>query len=53
MYPAEIVPNGIEPDHVSMVLEFLAEGVRQPREPRHAHAHGEVPALDVGRADVV
>ena len=34
-------------------LDFLAEGVGQPREPAHAHPHREVVPLDVRRADVL
>ena len=34
-------------------LDFLAEGVRQPRESPHRHSHREVLTLDVRRADVL
>lgn len=32
--PGEIVPNCVEGNHVAVVLELLAVGVRQPRERR-------------------
>ena len=52
MDPDEIVPEGIERDHVSVVFEFFAERVGQSGEPAHRHPHGEVRPLHVGRADV-
>ena len=38
---------------MNMVLELLAEGVGQPREPAVLHPDREVRALDIGRRDVV
>lgn len=48
-----VVPNGIDRDHVGMVLEFLRKGIREPREAPVVHPHGEVRPLAVGRADVL
>lgn len=36
-----------------MILQFLAERVRQAREPAHRHSYAEVRALHVRRADVL
>jgi hypothetical protein len=47
-----VVPNGIDRNHVSVVLEFLAERIRQPREAAIVHPHRQVRTLAVGRADV-
>jgi hypothetical protein len=47
-----VVPNGVDRDHVSMVLEFLGEGVRQAREAAVVHPHREVGTLGIGRGDV-
>ena len=35
-----------------VVVQLLAERIGEPGEAAHRHAHGEVLALDVGRADV-
>src|ERR1700730_15030215 len=40
-------------DCVSMVLDFLGKRVRQPSEPPHAHAHGQILPLNVARRDMV
>ena len=52
VHPAEIVPDRVKRDHVKVRFRFLAEPVRQPREPTHLHPHREVGAFNVGRADV-
>src|SRR4029079_17376329 len=44
---AEIVEHEIERNRVNVVVELLAESVREPGEPPHGHAHGEVLALDI------
>lgn len=49
----EVVPDGIERDHMGVVLEFLRKGVREPGEAAHLHSHREVLALGVGCADVL
>jgi hypothetical protein len=36
-----------------VVFEILREAIRKPREPAHRHAHGEVLAFHMGRADVL
>jgi hypothetical protein len=48
----EVVMHVVQADRVSVVLDFLAECIRQSREPPHAHSHGEVLALDVARRNV-
>jgi len=48
-----IVMHEIECQRVHVVLELLRKSVRQPSEPPHAHAHGEVLALHVRRADML
>ncbi len=40
-------------DRVHVILDLLTEPVREAREPLHAHPHGEVLPLDVGRAHVL
>ena len=42
---AEIVENEIQCKGMAVVLKLLAEGVREPREPPHAHSHGKVLSL--------
>lgn len=37
---------------MDVVLELLREGVNQPREASHYHAHREILALDVAGADM-
>ena len=48
----EIVEGEIERQGVDVVLEFLAEGVGEPREPAVLHPDREIGALDVGRGNV-
>jgi hypothetical protein len=43
----------VERNHVRVVFELLAERIRQPSEPPHAHPHREVRPLSIGRADVL
>lgn len=49
----EVVPDGVERDHVHVVLELLRERIRQPGEPPHLHPHGQVLALGVAGRDVL
>jgi hypothetical protein len=51
--PDEIVPNCIERDHVRVIFELLAEGIRKHSETAHRHPHRWVRPLDVTRADVL
>ena len=51
--PAEVVVHEVEGDRRDVVLQLLAEGVGQAREPPHAHPHGEVLPLHVARGDVL
>jgi len=51
--PAEVVMQEIKRNHVTVVLKFLAESVRQPREAPHRHTHREILALHERRADVL
>jgi hypothetical protein len=37
---------------VAVIIDALAECVREPSEPSHAHSHSQVVAFNVGRADV-
>lgn len=41
------MPDRIEGDHVTMILEFLAVRICQPCEPAHVHPEGKVAPLDV------
>src|SRR5688572_13377814 len=52
MLPAEVVVHEVERNRVGMVDKFLAERISKTGEPPHAHPHGEVLSLDVGRADL-
>src|SRR6266852_5531181 len=45
--PHEVVPDRIERDHVTVILELLGKGIRQAREPAHALPHGKVLTLHV------
>ena len=49
----EIVIHEVERQRVAVVLKLLRKGIRQPREPAHGHAHREVLALGIRRADVL
>ncbi len=53
MRPTEVVVREMDRHGCGMVLDLLREGVGQASEPTHAHPHGEVLALDVGRVDVL
>jgi hypothetical protein len=43
----------VERDGCGQILDLLGEGVRQPREPAHAHPHGQVLPLDEAGVDVL
>ena len=43
----EVVEHEMQRDRMAQVLNLLAEPVCQPREAAHAHAHGQVLALNV------
>ena len=43
--PAKVVVHEVERNR-PVILKFLAESVRQPREPPHAHPHRQIAALD-------
>ena len=49
MHPDEVVEHEVERQRVNVVLELLAEGVRQAREAAVLHADRKVRALNVGR----
>jgi hypothetical protein len=46
---AKVVEREVERQRVDMVVELLAERIREAGEAAHGHAHGEVLALDLGR----
>jgi len=52
MDPDEIVVREVKRDGRLEILDPLGKGIREPSEPAHRHAHREVLALDVARADV-
>ena len=51
--PNEVVPDCVQRDHVTVVLEFLRERIGEAREAAHVHPHREVRAFNVARVDVV
>ena len=53
MPSAKIVIGEVQRKRSFQVLPLLAEAVRQPCQPSHAHAHGEVLPFNVRRADFV
>ena len=52
MDSAEIVMKEIQRDLMTVILNLLAERIRQPGKPPHRHPHREVRPLVVGRTDV-
>jgi len=48
----EVMPDRVERDHVSVVLELLGECIREPSKAPHGHPHCEIVALYVGLAHV-
>src|ERR1700704_1161167 len=53
MRTTEVVVHVMEGHGSYKVLYLLGEGVCQSRKPPHAHPHGEVLALHIGRTDVL
>src|ERR1022692_2292406 len=52
MNAAKVVMHMKQRQHSDVIVELLAEGVRQPGEPPHVHPHVEILPLNVGRADM-
>ena len=50
---AEIVIHEVQRNSVAEVFHLFGKSIGQPGEPPHAHAHGEVLALDKARRDVL
>jgi len=53
MHATEVVPRVPEGDHVRVILQLLAERVRQPGETTHTHSHVEVLPFDVRGRNVL
>src|SRR5579864_2956495 len=52
MHSAKVVIHVVQRDHVTMVVDFLAESICEPSKPPHAHTHGEVLPFNIRRADM-
>ena len=52
MNPAEIVVREMQRTRGFQIRQFLAESIRQPREPANRHSHGEVLPFDKASRDV-
>lgn len=52
MNAAEVVIGKVESNGMAVVLYLLGESIGEPGKPPHRHAHGEVLAFDIGRANV-
>jgi len=52
MHANKVVVHLVERDGMNVILDSLAERIRQASEPPHLHAHGQVLALDVTRRNV-
>lgn len=52
MNPAEIVMHKMKGHLISVVLNFFAECICEPRESSDSHSHRKVLAFDVGRGNV-
>jgi hypothetical protein len=50
--PNEVVEHEIERQSLTVILDLLAESIRQPREALHLHPHSEVVPLGRRGADV-
>jgi len=48
----EVVPSRVQRDHVAVIVDFLAECIREPRKALHAHAHGQIVPLGVAGRDM-
>lgn len=53
MHAAKVVPHEVEREGRRVVLDFLAEGVRQAREAAHRHPHRQVLPINAVRADAL
>ena len=53
MLSHEVLPEGIEHDHVRVAFDLLAECVCEPGKPSHARPYGEVRSLGIGGADML
>lgn len=42
MHPTEVIVHEIQGHSVTVIVDLLAESVRQPRESSHGHAHREI-----------
>jgi hypothetical protein len=51
--PNEVVENKVQRQSMAMVLNLFRDGARQPREPPHAHPHGQIVPLCIGRAHML
>lgn len=49
--PPEVVEHEMQGYGMAQVLDLFAEGIGEPRKAAHAHPHGQVLALDVGRGN--
>lgn len=45
----EVVEREVKREGVDVVLQLLAEPVRQAREPAHGHTHRQVLTFNIGR----
>src|ERR1019366_9324913 len=52
MYTTEVVMKEIQSNLMRVVLKFLTESVRQPRESAHSHPHRKIAAFHKRRADM-
>src|SRR3974390_612553 len=50
--PTEIVVHEVKADRMHMVLQFLAERVRQPSESPDLHSHRQIGSLDIASGNV-
>jgi len=48
-----VVVHKVQGNHVPVVLQLLAESVREPSKTAHPHSHGQIAALHKRCADVV
>jgi hypothetical protein len=53
MDAAEIVIGMVDRNHVTVILEFLREGIREPRKSPHSHSQIQVLPLYKARRDVI
>ena len=53
MDAAQVVPRDVERHGSLQIVEFLAEGIDQPREPAHVHPKIQVRPFDMAGANVL